>query len=87
MAYALPNNAYTHVNAPNTPRCTYTNSEDPNYWCGTQCSIAPTSNHPGGVNVCFGDGSVKFIKNSVSLPTWWALGTRNLGEVISSDAY
>ena len=87
MAYALPNNAYTHVNAPNTPRCTYSNSQDPTYWCGTLCSVAPTSNHPGGVNVCFADGSVKFIKNSVSLPTWWALGTRNLGEVISSDSY
>jgi prepilin-type N-terminal cleavage/methylation domain-containing protein/prepilin-type processing-associated H-X9-DG protein len=87
MFYALPNNAYTHVNAPNTPRCTYTNSEDPNYWCGTMCSIAPTSNHPGGVNVCFADGSVKFIKNSISLQTWWALGTRGQGEVISSDAY
>ena len=72
---------------PNTPRCTYTNSEDPNYWCGTMCSVAPTSNHPGGVNVCFADGSVKFIKNSISLQTWWALGTRNQGEVVSSDAY
>jgi prepilin-type processing-associated H-X9-DG protein len=51
------------------------------------CSAAPSSNHPGGVNVCFGDGSVKFIKNSVGLQTWWALGTRGLGEVISSDSY
>ncbi len=87
MAYAIANNAYSHVNAPNNPRCTYTNSEDPNYWCGILCSNAPTSNHPGGVNVCFADGSVKFIKNSISLKTWWALGTRNMGEVISSDSY
>jgi prepilin-type N-terminal cleavage/methylation domain-containing protein/prepilin-type processing-associated H-X9-DG protein len=87
MFIAIPNTGYTHVNAPNTPRCTYTNSEDSNYWCGSMCSNSPTSNHPGGVNVCFGDGSVKFIKNSVSLQTWWALGTRNQGEVISSDAY
>jgi prepilin-type N-terminal cleavage/methylation domain-containing protein/prepilin-type processing-associated H-X9-DG protein len=40
-----------------------------------------------GVNVLFGDGSVKFIKSSISYPTWWALGTRNGGEVISADAY
>ena len=31
----------------------------------------PTSNHPGGVNVSFMDGSVQFIKNSVNLQTWW----------------
>jgi prepilin-type processing-associated H-X9-DG protein len=46
-----------------------------------------TSFHPGGVNVCMGDGSVKFIKDSVNMPTWWSLGTRDGGEVISSDAY
>jgi len=87
MAYTIPNNAYSHVNAPNTPRCTYPGSQDTTYWCGTMCSVAPTSFHPGGVNVCFADGSVKFIKNSISLQTWWALGSRNLGEVVSADAY
>ena len=46
-----------------------------------------SSNHPGGVNMMFGDGSVKFIKDSINMPTWWALGTRNGGEVISSDSY
>jgi len=39
------------------------------------------------VNVCFSDGSVKFIKDSVGLQPWWALGSRNLGEVISADSY
>jgi prepilin-type N-terminal cleavage/methylation domain-containing protein/prepilin-type processing-associated H-X9-DG protein len=46
-----------------------------------------SSNHPGGANVMFGDGSVKFIKDSINMQTWWALGTRNSGEVISSDSY
>jgi prepilin-type processing-associated H-X9-DG protein len=45
------------------------------------------SRHPGGVNVCFGDGSVHFIKQSISLPVWWGIGTKAGGEVISSDAY
>jgi prepilin-type N-terminal cleavage/methylation domain-containing protein/prepilin-type processing-associated H-X9-DG protein len=45
------------------------------------------SNHSGGVNVLMGDGSCKYIKNSISWPTWWALGTRGDGETISSDAY
>ena len=46
-----------------------------------------TSNHPGGVNCLMADGSVRFVKNGVNQSTWWALGTRDLGEVISSDSY
>ena len=34
-----------------------------------------------------GDGSVRFIKRRVALPTWRALGTRNGGEVISAESY
>jgi prepilin-type N-terminal cleavage/methylation domain-containing protein/prepilin-type processing-associated H-X9-DG protein len=50
-------------------------------------SYPASSNHAGGANVLFGDGSVKFVKSSISYPTWWALGTRNGGEVISADAF
>jgi hypothetical protein len=35
----------------------------------------------------FADGSVHFLKKSISLPTYCALGSRNGGEVISADAY
>jgi len=45
------------------------------------------SQHPGGVNFLMGDGSVKFIKQTINLPTYWALGTRAGGEVISADSY
>ena len=50
-------------------------------------SYGSSSAHPGGANALFADGSVKFVKSSISYPTWWALGTRNGGEVISADAY
>jgi prepilin-type N-terminal cleavage/methylation domain-containing protein/prepilin-type processing-associated H-X9-DG protein len=46
-----------------------------------------TSNHPGGANLLFGDGSVHFIKSSIDMRTYWALGTRNGGVVISSDLF
>jgi prepilin-type N-terminal cleavage/methylation domain-containing protein/prepilin-type processing-associated H-X9-DG protein len=46
-----------------------------------------TSNHPGGCNVLFTDGSVSFIKNSIAMQTWWALGTKDDGEVVSSGSY
>jgi prepilin-type N-terminal cleavage/methylation domain-containing protein/prepilin-type processing-associated H-X9-DG protein len=48
---------------------------------------AARSFHPGGVNTLFGDGSVKFIKDSININTWWAIGTKNCGEVVSGDAY
>jgi len=43
--------------------------------------------HPGGSNILFGDGSVRFLKNSINLITYCALGSRAGGEVVSSDAY
>jgi len=45
------------------------------------------SEHPGGANFCFADGSVKFLKASISMPTYCALGSRNGGEVVSADSY
>ncbi len=46
-----------------------------------------SSYHSGGANVLMCDGSVHFLKNSVSMPVVWALGSRGNGEVISSDSY
>jgi len=55
--------------------------------CNTLGQWAFRSFHPGGVNFAMADGSVRFIKNSVNLNTYRALGTRNLGEVVGSDQY
>jgi prepilin-type processing-associated H-X9-DG protein len=41
--------------------------------------------HTGGVNALMGDGSVRFIAQSISVPTFAALVSRNGGEVIGSD--
>ena len=43
--------------------------------------------HPGGVNVLFGDGSVRFIKSTVNVVPWQAVGTRGSGEVVSADSF
>ncbi len=45
------------------------------------------SNHPGGANVLMGDGSARFIKNTISPQTWMGLGTKSNGEVIDSSTY
>jgi len=43
--------------------------------------------HSGGANFSMADGSVRFVKESVNLPTYRALGTKAGGEVISADSY
>jgi len=82
------NTAYTHFNSPNALSCTSNNGDrGGGTWGGESGMINATSNHPGGVNVCFTDGSVKFIKDTINAPTWWALGTKSGGETVSSDSY
>jgi prepilin-type N-terminal cleavage/methylation domain-containing protein/prepilin-type processing-associated H-X9-DG protein len=73
------------------------NSKDyPWRTCGFTCNgcspegsnfVNANSNHPGGANFAFADGSVRLIKETVNMQTYWALGTRNGAEVISSDSY
>jgi prepilin-type processing-associated H-X9-DG protein len=46
-----------------------------------------TSNHPGGANYGFVDGSVHFLKSNISISTYWSLGTRADGEVIDASSY
>jgi prepilin-type N-terminal cleavage/methylation domain-containing protein/prepilin-type processing-associated H-X9-DG protein len=77
---------YNHVNTPNKWTCESSSAGGAN--AGSYYdAITASSNHPGGVNVAFCDGSVHFIKDSVGLQVWWGLGSRNLGEVIGSDQY
>ncbi len=62
-------------------------SVDENDGGPTYMSLSASSKHPGGVNALFADGSVHFVKDSISPVTWRALGTIAGGEVISSDSY
>jgi prepilin-type processing-associated H-X9-DG protein len=79
-----------------TPDVVYTpgycqNNPQANLPCtGTPTSTNPSmfgsrSNHPGGVNAGFGDGSVRFVRQSVVLANWRAMSTTEGGEVISND--
>ena len=53
----------------------------------TRAHHASRSYHTGGVNTCFVDGSVKFMRDNISLLLWKNLGTRSGGEVIDSSQY
>ena len=77
-------NSYSHVMPPNGLSCQDTGGNPVGDYSD---AITASSNHPGGVNSVFCDGSVHFIKNSINVNTWWSLGSRNLGEVIDASSY
>ncbi len=60
-------------------------STDENDGGPTYMSLSASSYHSGGVNCLMADGSVRFIKNSISAVTWRALGSIAGGEVVSAD--
>ena len=70
---------FQHINPPNGRSC--------GFFVTNRCVMPPSGSHPGGVNLLLADGSVRFLKDSVGLPVWRALGTISGGEIISSDAY
>ena len=70
--------SYWHSGPPNSRSCMFPPS---------RIMTTANSKHSGGVNLGLADGSVRFIKNSVSIATWRALGTRNGTEIISDDSY
>jgi prepilin-type N-terminal cleavage/methylation domain-containing protein/prepilin-type processing-associated H-X9-DG protein len=89
--WAVGSPGYTYFNTVVTPNSTQykwsTCRTDGNNGPDYASFINANSNHSGGVNVSFADGSVRFIKDAIAPDVWWALGTRAGGETISSDAY
>jgi prepilin-type N-terminal cleavage/methylation domain-containing protein len=55
------------------------------FWNSEGANVPLVSNHTGGVNALFGDGSVHFLNSSVSLLTLAQLATRDDGTVLGSD--
>ncbi len=43
------------------------------------------SDHPGGCNILFGDGSVRFISDEIEPHLWSAMSTRAGGEILSQE--
>ena len=83
-----PTGYYNHTTTPNTPLYDCGTDQDagsPNNYSRTH--IAARSYHAGGVNVGMADGSVRWVKNSINIRSWAALGTRAGTEVVSADSY
>ena len=73
---------YSHIMTPNLNACEWQNTGGGQY----RTIVGASSNHSGGVNVGMLDGSVRFIKNSISQMTWWATATMAGGEVIDASS-
>jgi prepilin-type N-terminal cleavage/methylation domain-containing protein/prepilin-type processing-associated H-X9-DG protein len=91
--YGAPGHTmYNHRRPPNDPQpdcrggLPHSDKSDPN-WSFLSLNVTARSLHAGGVNSLLADGHVQFIKNTINLATWQALGSRNGGEVISADAF
>jgi prepilin-type processing-associated H-X9-DG protein len=74
---------YSHIMTPNSKACFFKYDSHR----ADHTIVGASSGHPGGVNVCFLDGSVHFVRNSIDAGTWWAIATMGGGEVISAENY
>jgi prepilin-type processing-associated H-X9-DG protein len=52
-----------------------------------QAFAGARSRHAGGINVLFGDGSVRFVKNSINPQIWIAINSIQAQEVTSADSF
>ena len=77
---------YWHITFPNKVACDgwglYSNAVNA---VGTM--IGPSSNHSGGVNMLFLDGSVKFIKDSIGAQPYYGIATVSGAEALTADSY
>ena len=74
---------YHHIFTPNKVSCLLGGYSD----SSSQVVVTATSRHPGGVNVLMGDGSVRFVKDSVDTNIWKAIGTIAGRETVGSDSF
>jgi prepilin-type N-terminal cleavage/methylation domain-containing protein/prepilin-type processing-associated H-X9-DG protein len=74
---------YNHVTTPNTRTCAGIGF--PGNMANMAMVVPPSSAHTSGVNVCFGDGSVRFIRDGINLAAWRAMGTSNRGDIVTDD--
>ena len=68
------NTLYNHAAAPNPVGFDCINATQ------QKGAVAARADHPGGVNVVFCDGGVRFTRDAISLPAWQASATRAAGD-------
>lgn len=71
------------MNDPAGRGCTRDNNISPTD--GGQWQVAARSRHSGGVNACMADGSVRFVRSTISQAAWSAACTLAGGETLNLD--
>ncbi|WP_169977983.1 DUF1559 family PulG-like putative transporter [Tautonia rosea] len=66
---------YNHINRISGISCY-------NDWGAVTGAWTASSRHSGGINALYADGHVQFVRDSLSLTVWWALGSRSGGEIV-----
>jgi prepilin-type processing-associated H-X9-DG protein len=59
------------------------NENPPHNWANWQAQVR--SRHLGGVNACFADGSVRFVRDSIASSVWELMLSRNDGQTYDYD--
>jgi prepilin-type N-terminal cleavage/methylation domain-containing protein/prepilin-type processing-associated H-X9-DG protein len=80
----LMGNTYQHLLTPNTTNCRHGSTVGEGY-SGNDFAYTPSSDHPGGVNVLWGDGKVSFVTDAVDRVVWWGAGSRDGAETNVGD--
>jgi prepilin-type processing-associated H-X9-DG protein len=76
MSGHMGSNMYNHVLPINHHSCI-------SHGDGLRAAYTAGSRHPGGANILFVDGHIRFLPDTINLAVWRALGSRNGGEVLS----
>lgn len=78
--WTLAANTYMHVYPPNRRNCHLYGGEH-----SGENIVTASSRHTGGAQTVMGDGRVVFQSNSIDPFIWWAIGSRDGGEVVEID--
>lgn len=78
--------SFSTVYGPNGPSCTQNNNTNVNLpGAGQNNIISASSYHPGGAQICLGDGSVRFISETIDRVTWRRMGDKADGQPVQMD--
>ncbi|MCO6455368.1 MAG: DUF1559 domain-containing protein [Pirellulaceae bacterium] len=85
-AVFTPNTKVLHGSAPDTYDVDFNSSrEGKTINQLTFAAVTSRSYHAGGVMVSLVDGSCRFIPDTIDRAVWWAMATRNGGEVVGDQ--
>lgn len=76
---------YDHFFGINMPNCSNAIRSPAARAQDTLGTSPAASCHPSGANVLFADGHLVFVRESIALAAWRALGTRDGGEIVTID--